>query len=172
MPAVSLAQVDENIKTEKKPEEIKVGATWFGLVPCGREVWKLGEKGSIDDAVYQDKIIPSNEGENTLGKTEVSPRVDKTGTPKNPCNFNYLMTLVNNVIHFILFYMVVPIVVIMFVYAGVLLVTSGGEPGARTKAKGIFFNAVIGLVIALAAFIIVKTILITLGYTNIKDFFK
>jgi hypothetical protein len=45
------------------------------------------------------------------------------------------------------------------------LVTAGGEAaGARTKAKNIFTNALIGLIIAVAAWLIVRTILSILGY--------
>jgi hypothetical protein len=55
----------------------------------------------------------------------------------------------------------------MFAYAGFLLVTAGGEAaGARTKAKSIFTNAVFGLVLAVAAWLIVNTILSILGYTG------
>ena len=55
----------------------------------------------------------------------------------------------------------------MFAYAGFLLVTAGGEAaGARTKAKSIFTNAVIGLLLAVAAFLIVRTILSILGYSG------
>ncbi|HLF66458.1 MAG TPA: pilin, partial [Gammaproteobacteria bacterium] len=79
------------------------------------------------------------------------------------CTFEDIFTLINNVIRFILFNMVVPIAAIMFAYAGFLLITAqGGE--AKTKAKGIFTNAVIGLVIAVAAWLIVTTILWILGY--------
>ena len=82
-----------------------------------------------------------------------------------PCDFNALMTLVNTVIHFILFYMAIPIAAIMFIYAGFLLVTAGGEAaGARTKAKSIFLNTLIGLVLAVAAWLIIMTILSILGY--------
>jgi hypothetical protein len=85
----------------------------------------------------------------------------------NPCDFNSLMDLVNTVINFILFKMVVPIAAIMFAYAGYLLVTAGGETaGARTKAKSIFTNAIVGLIIAVAAWLIVSTILAILGYNG------
>ena len=80
------------------------------------------------------------------------------------CNFNALMTLFNKVIRFILFDIVVPIAAIMFAYAGFLLVTSGGSSEARTKANTIFTNTVWGLVIAVAAWLIIRTILSTLGY--------
>ena len=77
----------------------------------------------------------------------------------NPCNFDAFMTLINNVIHFLLFYMAVPIAAIMFFYAGFLMVTSGGSSESKTRAKSIFSNAVIGLVLAAGAWLIVKTIL-------------
>ena len=85
----------------------------------------------------------------------------------NPCNFNQLMNLVNIVIHFVLFYMVIPIVAIMFAYAGFEMITAGGESAhARTKAKKIFFTAVVGLIIAMAAWLIVRTVLSILGYNG------
>lgn len=89
-------------------------------------------------------------------------------TKANPtvlCDFNAFMGLINNIIKFILFDLAVPIAAIMFAYAGFLLVTAGGEAaGARTKAKSIFTNAVIGLVLAAAAWLIIRTILLILGY--------
>jgi hypothetical protein len=64
--------------------------------------------------------------------------------------------------------MAIPIAAIMFFYAGFLLVTAGGEAaGARTKAKSIFTNAVIGLVLAIACWLIVKLILTILGWNGI-----
>ncbi|MCX6752483.1 MAG: hypothetical protein NTZ87_03220 [Candidatus Nomurabacteria bacterium] len=78
--------------------------------------------------------------------------------------FNELMTLINTVIHFILFYMAIPIAAVMFVYAGFKMVTSGGSAEARGQAKNIFTNAVLGLVIAAAAWLIIRTILSILGF--------
>jgi len=80
-----------------------------------------------------------------------------------PCDFTAFMTLINKVITFILFYMALPIAAIMIAYAGFLLITAaGGEQ--KTKAKNIFFNAVIGLVIAAAAWLIIRTLLLIVGY--------
>ena len=87
------------------------------------------------------------------------------GNPgEKPCDFNGFMTLINTVINFILFDMVIPIAAIMFAYAGFLLVTSAGSPEAKTKMKSVFTNTVLGLIYAVAAFLIVKTILSILGY--------
>ena len=88
------------------------------------------------------------------------PLVQCDGSTAKPCDFTAFLTLINNVINFILYYMAVPIAAIMFAYAGFLLVTAGGEAaGARTKAKGIFTNAAIGLAVAAACWLIIKTIL-------------
>lgn len=82
-----------------------------------------------------------------------------------PCDFNAFLDLVNRVIRFVFVYMAVPIAAIMFVYAGFLLVTAGEEAaGARTKAKDIFWNALLGLVLAAGAYLIIRTLLSILGY--------
>lgn len=88
------------------------------------------------------------------------------GTTANPtsCGFNDLLNMVNKVINFILIYMAVPIAAIMFAYAGFLLVFSGGEPAKRTKAKDVFVNVAIGLVIIAACWLIVHTILSIVGF--------
>lgn len=89
------------------------------------------------------------------------------------CDFNAFLKLVNILINFVLFYMAIPIAAIMFVYAGFLLVTAGEEvASARTKAKSIFWNAFLGLVIAAAAWLIVKTLLSILGYKDTGEFFN
>ncbi len=100
-----------------------------------------------------------------LSLAQTAPLVPCDNSAAQPCNFNALMAMINNIIHFILFLMVIPIAAIMFAYAGFLLVTAGGEAaGARTKAKEIFWNALIGLIIAVACWLIISTILSILGY--------
>jgi hypothetical protein len=82
----------------------------------------------------------------------------------NLCDFKQLMNLVNTIIHFALFYMAIPIAAIMFAYAGFELVSSGGSTEKRGLAKKVFTDAVIGLVLAAAAWLIIRTILLILGY--------
>ena len=60
-----------------------------------------------------------------------------------------------------------PIAAMMFAYAGFLMVTAGESAAeARTKAKGIFTNALIGMVLAFACWIIVYSLLQILGYND------
>lgn len=86
------------------------------------------------------------------------------GGPTDGCDFNDLMALVNNVINFLIFDLALPIAAVVIAYAGFLFLTSGDEPGKRTKAKKMLVNIVIGLVLALASWLIVQTILLSLGY--------
>ncbi len=85
-------------------------------------------------------------------------------TCKVNCGFTDLMNLVNRIIRFLLFEMAVPIAAIMFFYAGFEMVTSGGSTEKRGLAKKVFFNAFIGLVLAVAGWLIVRTLLSILGY--------
>jgi hypothetical protein len=89
---------------------------------------------------------------------------DANGYIAQPCNFNTFMDLINTVIKFILFDLALPISAIMFFYAGFELVISGGNTEKKGVAKKVFTNAVLGLVIAVAAWLIVRTILNILGY--------
>jgi hypothetical protein len=82
------------------------------------------------------------------------------------CGFNDLMSLINRVIHFLLFDMAIPIAAIMFTYAGFELVTSGGSTEKRGLAKKVFTNTVLGLIIAFACWIIVSTVLYFMGYSG------
>ncbi|MFA6353911.1 MAG: hypothetical protein WCW93_03185 [Candidatus Paceibacterota bacterium] len=82
------------------------------------------------------------------------------------CGWKDLMDLVNNVIGFVLKGMVIPIAAIMFVYAGFELVTSGGSTEKRGIAKKVLTNTVIGLILAVASWLIIRTILSILGYNG------
>ena len=87
-----------------------------------------------------------------------------TCTAAKDCDWNALLAMINKVINFALFALALPIAAIMFAWAGVLMVTSAGSTEARSKAKGIFGNVVWGLVLAVAAWLIVSTLLTILGY--------
>ena len=92
------------------------------------------------------------------------------GCGSSGCGFNDLLNLVNSIVHFALFKLAVPIVAIMLLYAGFLLISAGGSEEKRGKAKKIFFDAVIGLVIAAIAWILITFILSTLGYNGLNFF--
>jgi hypothetical protein len=110
------------------------------------------------------KTIPAVTGKDTSGKTIII--VPEKYEYANPCDFNTLMTLINNVINFLLITLATPLFALILIYVGWLYLSSGGSSENVTKAKKILKNAFIGYVIALAAWLIVKTILTTLGFTG------
>ncbi len=82
-----------------------------------------------------------------------------TGQFENACDFTYFMKLINGLINFLLFVIATPLVALIIMYTGYLFLTAGGSAGQTEKAKKILFNVVVGYVIALAAWLIVNTIM-------------
>lgn len=114
----------------------------------------------INLAVFLMLIVPAV----SLGQEDPGlVRCGKAG--QAPCDWNGFMDLINRVISFLLFKLAVPIAAIMFAYAGFKMITAGEEAaGARTQAKEIFVNTLLGLVFAVGAWIIINTLLTILGY--------
>ncbi|MDH5442190.1 MAG: pilin [Candidatus Nomurabacteria bacterium] len=85
------------------------------------------------------------------------------GTGSVACGFSTLLETISRIINFILFTLATPLFTILFIYAGVMYMSSGGNETKRTQAKTIIRNVVIGYVIAIAAWLIVATLLRSLG---------
>ncbi len=82
-----------------------------------------------------------------------------TGTD---CDFEDLITLVNRIIDFLLVKVAFPISAAFFAWAGFLYLTAAGDEGKVKKAHGIFQNVFWGLILALAAWIIIDLVTSTL----------
>ena len=78
------------------------------------------------------------------------------------CGFNDLIILAQKVINFLIFRIAAPLGAIMFAYAGFLYITNHGNEGQVTQAHEIFLYVFWGLVIALAAWLLVNFILVFL----------
>ena len=81
-----------------------------------------------------------------------------TGTAEHPCDFCSLIKLADNIIDFLIGLLAV-LAAIMFAYAGFLMVTASGDEGKLSQAKGTFRNVTINIIITLAAWLIVDTIM-------------
>ena len=77
------------------------------------------------------------------------------------CDFQDFLQLLDNVFETIL-WLAVPLASVAIAYAGIILVTATNDSGKRSEAKGILWAAILGLVIVLAAYLIVNTVLNTL----------
>jgi len=129
--------------------------------------------GATDDTDDED-----NEESSTITWSGLIPKCntgdidEDTGDYENSCGLNYLMQMVNKIINYVLIILATPLFVLIIVYVGFLFLTSGGDSGKVTKAKTIIKNAIIGYIIALAAWLIVKTILTTVGYVDVSEWFN
>jgi hypothetical protein len=92
----------------------------------------------------------------------VEPLVPCGGKDQPMCHFSDLLLLADKIINFLLLDLLVPIAILAFIYGGFLMITAQGDPGQLKQGKDIFFNTVIGFVIAFGAWIIVHLILTTL----------
>lgn len=109
-----------------------------GMIPCGNDV--------NGDGVVRDLDINGN------GTIDPVEQVEE-------CRFRDFVPLVSALLTFLLFYLAVPIAALMFLYAGFLMLTNRGNEAQVTKAKSILTTVFWGLVVALAAWLIVTFIL-------------
>ncbi len=73
-----------------------------------------------------------------------------------------VLTVINNIIQLLITLAIILVAPLTIAYAGFLLVTGQGNPGSLTKAKGVILNTIIGIVIALAGWLIVDAIMAVL----------
>ena len=73
------------------------------------------------------------------------------------CDFNGFIQLLRNAID-AMFIFSIPIVALVFAYAGYLYLTAMGNSSQASKARGIFTSVLMGFVIMLSAWLIVKVI--------------
>ena len=94
---------------------------------------------------------------------------DATDTGSNgvqSCNFEEFLKLINRLISFLLD-LVAPIIMVgVMLWAGVLILTSGGKAESIAKGKSMMIKAVMGLVIAMGGWLIVQFTLTHLGYNE------
>lgn len=79
-----------------------------------------------------------------------------------PAGFGMLMVVINNIISIALTLAIVFVAPLMIGWAGFLYVVNPVDPSGLSKAKGILMNTVVGLVIALAGWMIVDAVMAVL----------
>lgn len=78
---------------------------------------------------------------------------------KANCDYNDLLIQIKTLINFAFTYLVIPLMIFLVLKAGFTYLTSGGDSSAHKKARTTFTNAVIGFLIALCAWLIVKVLI-------------
>ena len=75
------------------------------------------------------------------------------------CTFNDVLKLANNIIHFLLYDVSVPLAALGFMWAGANLVLSQNKESAWTDAKKRFTNIGIGFGIMLGSYVLIKVVI-------------
>lgn len=117
------------------------------LLLSGFSVLVLRDVGSYADLSAQTfKILP-----------DTCKNVDDASNIKDRCNFEAFLQLIANVVDAIikLIFIIAPILI---VFGGIVILTSGGSTERISKGKDIIKGAVIGIVIALASYLIISTV--------------
>ncbi len=91
----------------------------------------------------------------------LGPIIEK-GWSQCPLGWGALITVINNIISLLITLAIVFVAPLMIAYAGFLLVISQGDSGKRTEARKILTNTIVGIVIALAGYMIVAAIMAVL----------
>lgn len=82
------------------------------------------------------------------------------------CDLCQLYTLTKNGIDFMLFDLILPVAVVALLIGGIFLLASGGNQQMIESGKKAITNTVIGIIIAFGSWLIIATIVNTLGYTG------
>lgn len=81
----------------------------------------------------------------------------REGTPS--CTLCHFWKLANNIIDFLIFGLAIPATILLFVFAGFTFLTSAGSEERIKKARSIFTNTVIGILIVFVSWLVVSTII-------------
>lgn len=85
------------------------------------------------------------------------------------CTWTHFFQVIGDVMKYV-YILAFSISTVLFAYAGILLMTSQGDTGKVTQAKGIFKNVIIGITIMFLSYWVVWTIL--KGLKVDVDFYK
>lgn len=105
-----------------------------------------------------DPIIPEACKCAKVQVTSADGLVQTGATSPSAPGWGCVLTVVQNVINTAVGIAII-VVVLAIVYAGFMLMTSGSKPDARTKARHLIANALIGLLVLLGAWLLVDFVL-------------
>jgi RNA polymerase subunit RPABC4/transcription elongation factor Spt4 len=89
----------------------------------------------------------------TFGASLVPCGIDR------PCEFCDVVTLLSNVINFIILDVGAPLATIVLAWGGMILIVNGNNPGERARAKKMMVNVGIGFILVIFAWAIVSTVI-------------
>ena len=125
--------------------------------------------------VYENGIMKYEPDPSCFSPTATIEKPDDVASTIIPCTdkctFSDVFKLINNLLVFFLKELLIPIFIILIMYAGFKYITAQGNPSKKADLKKLFGNMILGLVLILCSWLIVHTILVALGYTEGLLFF-
>jgi hypothetical protein len=116
-------------------------------------------------------VTPNLRGQGGTGNSGLVPcGFGDNADAAEECQFDDLILLAKNVMNFLLFVIAVPIAAVSFAWAGWLYLSAAGNESKVKQAHEIFGYVVLGLCIALAAWLIVNALVIGLGVGSKYNF--
>lgn len=97
--------------------------------------------------------------------------INNVASNQNVCaaGWGMLITVINNIIAFSITIAIVFVAPIMIAYAGFLFVINPVNASGKEKAKGVLWNTIVGIVIALAGWMIVDALMVVLYNPNAQN---
>ncbi len=93
------------------------------------------------------------------------------GAAGDECTLNSVIQLANNLMSFFFNTLLLPIVIAMIMYVGYSYIAALGKPGQHAKLGSMAMHLVLGLLLMLCAWVIVRAIISILGYHDSLYFF-
>lgn len=93
-----------------------------------------------------------------LAPLDASAAIIPCGEANNPCTACDAFGLISNALSYLVG-LITLVIVLVIVWAGIQIVTSKGDPGSISKAKGMLWNAIVGFAILLVAWLGVDTVI-------------
>jgi len=88
------------------------------------------------------------------------------GTAQPECEFCHLFVLIQNIINFVLFYLVLPIATLLLVIGGLMFLLYGENPQQAEQAKSLLTAVIIGLVLIFSAWLVVGLFFTAIGLSD------
>ncbi len=92
------------------------------------------------------------------------------GVGQNPCTWCDFGVMANNIFNFTVYSIIIPIAVAVVIWGGFVIMTAGGSPEKVKSGRDIIKSAIIGIIITLAAWLIIDTIIkiAATGWSSLK----
>ena len=88
------------------------------------------------------------------------------GTDEDPCQLCHLFVLLDTIVDFVLFKIILPLATLLLVIGGILFIFNAENPENVTKGKAILTSVVIGLIIIFAAWLIINSFVMLIGVSE------